>query len=118
MAFKLFDIDGDGSITENEFSSLLRSSLGVPDLDVSKLFQDMDADESGKLCYEEFKNFFLSHPEYSKLFTTYLDHQKYYLHVLQQEEEEDKNLEPFIAGNQGTKSSIEEATSSSDKKVD
>ncbi|XP_066439986.1 lysophosphatidylcholine acyltransferase 2 isoform X2 [Eleutherodactylus coqui] len=118
MAFKLFDIDGDGSITENEFSSLLRSSLGVPDLDVSKLFQDMDADESGKLCYEEFKNFFLSHPEYSKLFTTYLDHQKYYLHVLQQEEEEDKNLEPFIAGNQDNNSSIEEATSSSDKKVD
>ncbi|KAG8563293.1 hypothetical protein GDO81_016007 [Engystomops pustulosus] len=118
MAFKLFDIDGDGSITQDEFSSLLRSSLGVPDLDVSKLFQDMDADESGKLSYDEFKNFFLNHPEYAKLFTTYLDHQKYYLHVLQQEEEENKNLEPFIAGNHDTNSSTEEGFSSSDKKVD
>ncbi|XP_056382287.1 lysophosphatidylcholine acyltransferase 2 isoform X2 [Hyla sarda] len=118
MAFKLFDIDGDGSITENEFSSLLRSSLGVPDLDVSKLFQDMDADESGKICYEEFKNFFLNHPEYAKLFTTYLDHQKYYLHVLQQEEEEDKILEQSIGENQDINSSTEEALSSSDKKED
>lgn len=118
MAFKLFDIDGDGSITEKEFSSLLRSSLGVPDLDVSKLFQDMDADESGKLSYEEFKNFFLNHPEYAKLFTTYLDHQKYYLHILQQEMEEEKNLEPFIAGNQDINSSTEEAVSASDKKED
>ncbi|CAN2389540.1 lysophosphatidylcholine acyltransferase 2 [Pristimantis euphronides] len=118
MAFKLFDLDGDGSITEAEFGSLLRSSLGVPDLDVSKLFQDMDADESGKISYEEFKNFFLNHPEYAKLFTSYLDHQKYYLHVLQQEEEEDKNLEPFIAGNQEVNSSTEEAPSSSDKKED
>ncbi|KAM3920032.1 lysophosphatidylcholine acyltransferase 2 isoform 2-T3 [Leptodactylus fuscus] len=118
MAFKLFDIDGDGSITENEFSSLLRSSLGVPDLDVSKLFQDMDADKSDKISYEEFKNFFLKHPEYAKLFTTYLDHQKYYLHVLQQEEEEDKNLEPFLAVNHDANSSTEEALSSSDKKED
>ncbi|XP_044125945.1 lysophosphatidylcholine acyltransferase 2 [Bufo gargarizans] len=118
MAFKLFDVDGDGSITKDEFKSLLRSSLGVPDLDVSQLFQDMDADKSGKICYEEFKNFFLNHPVYAKLFTTYLDHQKYYLHVLQEEEEEDKNLEPFIAGNQDINSSTEEALSSSDKKED
>ncbi|XP_075693031.1 lysophosphatidylcholine acyltransferase 2 [Rhinoderma darwinii] len=118
MAFKLFDIDGDGSITKDEFSSLLRSSLGVPDLDVSKLFQDMDADESEKISYEEFRNFFLNHPEYAKLFTTYLDHQKYYLHVLQQEEEEDKNLECFIERIQDISSSSEETLSSSDKKED
>lgn len=52
------------------------------------------------------------------MFTTYLDHQKYYLHILQQEMEEEKNLEPFIAGNQDINSSTEEAVSSSDKKED
>ncbi|XP_069495743.1 lysophosphatidylcholine acyltransferase 2 [Ambystoma mexicanum] len=77
MAFKLFDVDNDGSITENEFSALLRSSLGVPDLNVSKLFQDMDADKSGKIHYYEFRDFALKHPVYAKLFTTYLEHQRY-----------------------------------------
>ncbi|XP_063801354.1 lysophosphatidylcholine acyltransferase 2 [Pseudophryne corroboree] len=118
MAFKLFDVDRDGSITEDEFSSLLRSSLGVPDLDVSKLFQDMDADKSGKISYEEFEKFLKKHPEYAKLFTTYLEHQKYYLHVLQQTEEEDKYIEPFVARNQVGINSKEEACNESDKKVD
>ncbi|MBN3290665.1 PCAT2 acyltransferase, partial [Polypterus senegalus] len=85
MAFKLFDTDDDEHITEDEFSSLLRSSLGIPDLDVTKLFQDIDVDGSGKITYEEFKDFALKHPQYAKLFTTYLDLQRY--HALQTEQE-------------------------------
>ncbi|MGH0148105.1 UNVERIFIED_CONTAM: hypothetical protein FKN15_047439 [Acipenser sinensis] len=53
MLFKLFDVDDDGRITQEEFTSLLRSSLGVPDLDVTKLFQDIDADSSGKITYSK-----------------------------------------------------------------
>uniref|UniRef100_A0A8C5X4H6 Lysophosphatidylcholine acyltransferase 2 n=1 Tax=Malurus cyaneus samueli TaxID=2593467 RepID=A0A8C5X4H6_9PASS len=76
MAFKLFDMDDDGTITEDEFASIVQSALGLPDLDVSLLFQEIDADETGKLSYEEFKNFALKHPEYASLFTTYLDLQR------------------------------------------
>ncbi|KAM3828577.1 lysophosphatidylcholine acyltransferase 2 isoform 2-T2 [Vipera latastei] len=76
MAFQLFDIDEDGSITEDEFAQIIRSSLGLPDLDVSNLFKEIDADHSNKLSYEEFKDFAEKHPEYAKLFTTYLELQR------------------------------------------
>uniref|UniRef100_A0A7M4E4V1 Lysophosphatidylcholine acyltransferase 2 n=1 Tax=Crocodylus porosus TaxID=8502 RepID=A0A7M4E4V1_CROPO len=73
---RLFDMDDDGIITEDEFACILQSSLGVPDLDVSKLFKEIDADETRKLSYNEFKDFALKHPEYAKLFTTYLELQR------------------------------------------
>ncbi|XP_063168762.1 lysophosphatidylcholine acyltransferase 2 [Candoia aspera] len=76
MAFQLFDIDEDGSITEDEFALIIRSSLGLPNLDVSNLFKEIDADNSNKLSYEEFKDFAEKHPEYAKLFTTYLELQR------------------------------------------
>ncbi|KAM4614458.1 LOW QUALITY PROTEIN: lysophosphatidylcholine acyltransferase 2 [Discoglossus pictus] len=122
IAFKLFDTDEDGFIVEEEFSSLLRSSLGVPDLDVSKLFQDMDADKSGKISYEEFKTFSMNHPVYAKLLTTYLDHQRFYMHMLQEEEKEDEEIRraaPYIAPNKVCPTSTEEENlSTSDKKED
>uniref|UniRef100_A0A8C3L6I9 Lysophosphatidylcholine acyltransferase 2 n=1 Tax=Chrysolophus pictus TaxID=9089 RepID=A0A8C3L6I9_CHRPC len=77
MAFKLFDQDNDGTITEKEFACIIQSALGLPDLDVSNLFKEIDADETGKLSYDEFKNFALEHPEYAKLFTTYLELQRH-----------------------------------------
>ncbi|XP_021264113.1 lysophosphatidylcholine acyltransferase 2 isoform X2 [Numida meleagris] len=79
MAFKLFDQDNDGTITENEFACIIQSALGLPDLDVSNLFKEIDKDETGKLSYDEFKNFALEHPEYAKLFTTYLELQRHQL---------------------------------------
>ncbi|XP_023646154.1 lysophosphatidylcholine acyltransferase 2 [Paramormyrops kingsleyae] len=81
MAFKLFDTDKDGNITHSEFSALIRSALGVPELDVSRLFSEIDVDSSGHITYEEFRTFALTHPEYAKLFTTYLELQRY--HALQ-----------------------------------
>ncbi|KAJ8281013.1 hypothetical protein GJAV_G00062330 [Gymnothorax javanicus] len=77
MAFQLFDSDDDQRITQEEFSSLLRSSLGVADLDVSKLFSEIDVDKSGFISYEEFQTYAKAHPEYGKLFTTYLELQRH-----------------------------------------
>nr|XP_060644189.1 lysophosphatidylcholine acyltransferase 2 [Anolis sagrei ordinatus] len=81
MAFQLFDIDEDGIISEDEFALIIRSSLGLPDLDVSNLFKEIDADKTNKLSYEEFKDFALKHPEYAKLFTTYIELQRSQLYT-------------------------------------
>ncbi|XP_038158873.1 lysophosphatidylcholine acyltransferase 2 [Cyprinodon tularosa] len=77
MAFQLFDTDEDGKITLDEFNALLRSALGVSDLDMTKLFKEIDADSSGFITFNEFHAFASSHPEYAKLFTTYLELQRY-----------------------------------------
>lgn len=44
-------MDEDGTIREDEFACIIQSALGVPDLDVSMLFKEIDADETGKLSY-------------------------------------------------------------------
>uniref|UniRef100_A0A8C4DIC5 Lysophosphatidylcholine acyltransferase 2 n=1 Tax=Dicentrarchus labrax TaxID=13489 RepID=A0A8C4DIC5_DICLA len=77
MAFQLFDTDEDKRITREEFTSLLRSALGVSDLNMTKLFKEIDADGSGFITFSEFQAFATTHPEYAKLFTTYLELQRY-----------------------------------------
>ncbi|XP_043859037.1 lysophosphatidylcholine acyltransferase 2-like [Dromiciops gliroides] len=73
MAFKLFDIDEDGYITEREFASILQASLGVRNLEVSSLFQEIAKENSNHISYSEFKSFAMKNPEYARLFTTYLE---------------------------------------------
>lgn len=77
MAFRLFDTDEDEKITREEFTALLRSALGVSDLNMVKLFKEIDADGSGFITFSEFQAFAMTHPEYAKLFTTYLELQRY-----------------------------------------
>lgn len=55
--FQLFDQDDDGTITEKEFACIIQSALGLPDLDVSNLFKEIDADETGKLSYGKLRPF-------------------------------------------------------------
>uniref|UniRef100_A0A3Q3F6G1 Lysophosphatidylcholine acyltransferase 2 n=1 Tax=Labrus bergylta TaxID=56723 RepID=A0A3Q3F6G1_9LABR len=74
---RLFDIDEDEKITREEFTALLRSALGVSDLNMVKLFKEIDADGSGFITFNEFQAFAMTHPEYAKLFTTYLELQRY-----------------------------------------
>ncbi|NWQ73545.1 PCAT2 acyltransferase, partial [Columbina picui] len=85
MAFKLFDADEDGTVTEEEFAHIIQSALGVPELDVSMLFKEIDANETKKLSYDEFKNYALTHPVYAKLFTTYLELQRYHSGMLDED---------------------------------
>lgn len=108
---QLFDSDEDERITREEFTALLRSALGVSDLNMAKLFKEIDADGSGFITFsewtlpeggllqgyvfslllffqcilmllsflvsDEFQAFATTHPEYAKLFTTYLELQRY-----------------------------------------
>ncbi|NXC49329.1 PCAT2 acyltransferase, partial [Penelope pileata] len=105
MAFKLFDIDDDGTITEKEFASIIQSALGLPDLDVSDLFKEIDADGTGKLSYNVFKKFALEHPEYAKLFTTYLELQRYQVGM---SEEDDGIQSPEAKYTPARKSAVSE----------
>lgn len=43
---QLFDVDEDGYITEEEFTTILQAALGVPDLDVSGLFREIAQGDS------------------------------------------------------------------------
>lgn len=80
MSFKLFDLDEDGYITEQELTTILRAAFGVPDLDVSVLFQEMAGKESAQVSYTAFRKFALKHPVYAKLFSSYLDLQAAYVY--------------------------------------
>ncbi|XP_029780911.1 lysophosphatidylcholine acyltransferase 2 isoform X2 [Suricata suricatta] len=110
VAFKLFDLDEDGYITEEEFSTILQASLGVPDLDVSGLFKEIAQGDS--VSYEEFKTFALKHPQYAKIFTTYLDLQTGHVFSLPKEVQ----TAPSMASNKVSPENLDET--SSDKKDD
>ncbi|ERE80498.1 lysophosphatidylcholine acyltransferase 2 [Cricetulus griseus] len=109
VAFKLFDVDEDGYITEQEFCTIMQASLGVPDLDVSGLFREIAQGDS--VSYEEFKSFALKHPEYAKIFTTYLDLQTCHVFSLPDEVQKARS----VASNKVSPENHEEGTS--DKKV-
>ncbi|XP_019482521.1 PREDICTED: lysophosphatidylcholine acyltransferase 2B-like [Hipposideros armiger] len=84
MSFKLFDLDEDGFITEQELAAILQAAFGVPDLDVSRLFQEIAGQNSEIISYKNLKKFALKHPEYAKLFNSYLDLQAAYVCALPQ----------------------------------
>ncbi|XP_075832997.1 lysophosphatidylcholine acyltransferase 2 isoform X2 [Microtus pennsylvanicus] len=110
VAFKLFDVDEDGYITEQEFCTILQASLGVPDLDVSGLFREIAHGDS--VSYEEFKSFALKHPEYAKIFTTYLDLQTSHVFSLPDE------VQTAHSGASNKVSPEKHEEGASDKKVD
>uniref|UniRef100_A0A8C6MYD4 Lysophosphatidylcholine acyltransferase 2B n=1 Tax=Mus spicilegus TaxID=10103 RepID=A0A8C6MYD4_MUSSI len=85
MSFKLFDLDEDGYVTERELTTMLRAAFGVPDLDVSTLFQQMAGKDSDQVSYRTFRRFALKHPAYAKLFHSYIDLQAAYIYSLPRE---------------------------------
>ena len=54
-AFKLFDQDGDGTMNKEELGTVMRS-LGqdVNDKNLDAIFQSVDHDASGCICFDEF----------------------------------------------------------------
>nr|XP_031313362.1 LOW QUALITY PROTEIN: lysophosphatidylcholine acyltransferase 2B-like [Camelus dromedarius] len=84
-SFRLFDLDGGGSIAQQELAAVLRAAFGAPDLDVARLFWETARQNSARGSYRAFKNFALKHPEYAKLFSSYLDLQAAYVYSTPQQ---------------------------------
>ncbi|XP_051577529.1 lysophosphatidylcholine acyltransferase 1-like [Myxocyprinus asiaticus] len=73
LAFKMFEAEEDGAITENEFMCILKTALGVGELVVSRLFRAIDEEDTGKLNFESFRNFAEQHPDFAVEYL-YSDH--------------------------------------------
>jgi len=58
-AFDAIDLNGDGTLDEQEFVNLLQSlRLDYSPQKASSRFQNIDSDNNGEICYEEFESMF------------------------------------------------------------
>ena len=63
IAFEVADVDGSGSLDQNEFVDAFLPVLGVDAADVHLLFMRIDADSDGGVTWEEFMSYVLSQDE-------------------------------------------------------
>ncbi|KAK6291049.1 hypothetical protein J4Q44_G00385500 [Coregonus suidteri] len=66
LAFKMFEAEEDGAITEAELACILKTALGVADLNVSRLFTAIDTEDTGKLTFDKFRSFAEQQPNFSE----------------------------------------------------
>ncbi|MBN3322923.1 PCAT1 acyltransferase, partial [Atractosteus spatula] len=66
LAFKMFETEEDGPITEEDLACILKTALGVSELNVADLFCAIDIEERGKISFDDFKNFADQHPDFAK----------------------------------------------------
>ncbi|CAC5357377.1 LPCAT1_2 [Mytilus coruscus] len=76
LAFQLFDNGDKGYITQEELTGILTNAFGIDDLDVEKLFQEVDINKDDKITFDEFRKYAETKPEYAKLFMTYQELKK------------------------------------------
>ncbi|XP_052062194.1 lysophosphatidylcholine acyltransferase 2-like isoform X1 [Mytilus californianus] len=76
LAFQLFDNGDKGYITQAELTGILTNAFGIDDLDVEKLFQEVDINKDDKITFDEFRKYAETKPEYAKLFMTYQELKK------------------------------------------
>ncbi|VDI79067.1 lysophosphatidylcholine acyltransferase / lyso-PAF acetyltransferase [Mytilus galloprovincialis] len=88
LAFQLFDNGDKGYITQAELTEILSNAFGMDDLDVEKLFQEVNINKDDKITFDEFKKYAVTKPEYAKLFMTYQELKK----VLSTNESSDSHL--------------------------
>lgn len=53
VASQVYGSQEDGSIDEDALGSILKTALGVAELDVAELFQAIDADSKGRIVFGE-----------------------------------------------------------------
>ncbi|KAM4632644.1 lysophosphatidylcholine acyltransferase 1 [Polymixia lowei] len=66
LAFKMFEAEEDGAITETELEIILKTALGVAHLSVSRLFIAIDVEDTGKITFDKFRSFVEQHPDFAE----------------------------------------------------
>ncbi|XP_029958854.1 lysophosphatidylcholine acyltransferase 1 [Salarias fasciatus] len=66
LAFKMFEAEEDGAITERELAVILKTALGVAHLSVSRLFTAIDTEDTGKITFDKFWSFVEQHPDFAE----------------------------------------------------
>uniref|UniRef100_H3CP38 Lysophosphatidylcholine acyltransferase 1 n=1 Tax=Tetraodon nigroviridis TaxID=99883 RepID=H3CP38_TETNG len=70
LAFKMFEAEEDGAITQLELAVILKTALGVTHLGVSRLFNAIDLADTGKITFEKFRSLMELNSDFAEDFLT------------------------------------------------
>ncbi|RMC15764.1 hypothetical protein DUI87_07968 [Hirundo rustica rustica] len=65
LAFQLYQSEG-GTVTEEDLACILKTAMGVSQIDVTHLFRAVDEEEKGKITYDDFYTFAVLHPHFAE----------------------------------------------------
>uniref|UniRef100_A0A8C7FQL0 Lysophosphatidylcholine acyltransferase 1 n=1 Tax=Oncorhynchus kisutch TaxID=8019 RepID=A0A8C7FQL0_ONCKI len=66
LAFGMYEAKEDRAIVEKELGSILRTALGVAEVDVTELFSAIDTLDAGKITHDDFCRFVVQHPDFAQ----------------------------------------------------
>ncbi|XP_008933318.1 PREDICTED: lysophosphatidylcholine acyltransferase 1-like, partial [Merops nubicus] len=65
LAFQLYQSE-DGTITEEDLAYILKTAMGVSQINVTHLFRAVDEGEEGEITYDDFYRFAELHPRFAE----------------------------------------------------
>ncbi|KAM4687973.1 lysophosphatidylcholine acyltransferase 1 [Discoglossus pictus] len=79
LAFKMYQSEYGETIVEDDLTVILKTALGVSELNVTDLFRAIDAEDKGKITYDDFSRFASMNPSFAKeyLYPNQVDIAKY-----------------------------------------
>ncbi|XP_075442055.1 lysophosphatidylcholine acyltransferase 1 isoform X2 [Ascaphus truei] len=66
LAFKMYQRGKDETIVEEDLTLILKTALGVSELNVTDLFRAVDEEEKGKITYADFEMFVTMNPDFAE----------------------------------------------------
>ncbi|KAM8869883.1 lysophosphatidylcholine acyltransferase 1 isoform 2-T2 [Spinachia spinachia] len=68
LAFKMFEADEDGAITQMDLAVILKTALGVTHVSVSRLFNAIDPEDTGKITFDKLRYFVEQQPDFAQAY--------------------------------------------------
>ncbi|XP_040287239.1 lysophosphatidylcholine acyltransferase 1 isoform X1 [Bufo bufo] len=68
LAFEMYQSENDKTIVEDELAVILKTALGVSELNVTDLFRAIDEEEKSKITYVDFDRFAALNPQFAEMF--------------------------------------------------